>query len=133
MAYAASVTIARKVRAGTAQTILTILETGVTGSTNEWSAEVSTTGTLHYHKCTLVQGDGSGTTVDPIVQEATGTTSTDAVFVNGAAAGVTRNTPDNAHYHVASGVLFGRSTCNGTTGTTGSITTVILLEDSTLW
>jgi len=133
MAYVATVTTKAQFRAGHMQLLVTIVETGVTGASDEWSAEVPVWGTLHYHKCTITAGDGSGTTVDPIVQEATGTTATDTVFANGAAAAVTRNTPDNAHFYVASGVLYGRSACNGTTGTTGNITTVLIIEDSATW
>ena len=133
MAYAAAITTTTKHAAGVQYLVLTITETGVTGATDEWSAQVAVMGTLHYHKCKLTPGDGSATTVDPIVQEATGTTSTDTVFANGAAAAVTRNTPDNAHFHVASGVLFGRSAANGTSGTTGNITTTIVLTSDFLW
>lgn len=133
MPYAAAVTTTTKHVAGVQYLVLTIVETGVTGATDEWSAQVAVMGTLHYHKCKLTPGDGSATTVDPIVQEATGTTSTDTVFANGAAAAVTRNTPDNAHFHVVSGVLFGRSAANGTSGTTGNITTTIVLTSDFLW
>ena len=133
MAYAAAITTTTKYVAGVQYLVLTIVETGVTGATDEWSAQVGVMGTLHYHKCTLAPGDGSATTVDPIVQEAMGTTSTDTVFANGTAAAVTRNTPDNAHFHVASGVLYVRSAANGTTGTTGNIVTTIVLTSDFLW
>jgi hypothetical protein len=133
MAYAAAITTTTKHVAGVQYLVLTIVETGVTGATDEWSAQVAVMGTLHYHKCKLTPGDGSATTVDPIVQEATGTTSTDTVFANGTAAAVTRNTPDNAHFSVQNGVLFGRSAANGTSGTTGNITTTIVLTSDFLW
>ncbi len=127
MAYAAAVTYAYQTILGRQHTIVTVVETGVTLSTHEWSASVPQTGTLTFHKSTLVaSGVGAvATTVDPIMGEATGAT---GVFANGAAAAAPRNAPD-ARYRTDSGVLYGRSGSDGDIGSTGTITTVLICVD----
>jgi hypothetical protein len=130
MAYATTVTSLNVVLSGRPAVVVTIVETGVTGSTNEWSAEVPMMGTLHLHKCTLSPGTGTASTIDPIVQEATGTASVDCVFANGVAALTTRNDAIRAHYHVGTGLLYGRSAANGTTTGAGNITTVMIIQGS---
>lgn len=128
MAYAAAVVRTSISLSGRQAWVLTITETGVTGATDEWSAEVPLLGTLRLHTCILTQGNGTGTTIDPIVQEATGTATVYNVMTNGTAAATTRNNSLVAHYYVANGTIFGRSTCNGSTGTTGNIVTMLVVE-----
>lgn len=133
MAYAASVTYSTQYVAGVPHVTVTVVETGVTASTDEYTIEVGTHGTMHIHICTLTAGDGSATTVDPDLFEISTTTATQRrVWQNGAAAAATRTTPSDAHYYTVDGKLRGHSGANGTTGTTGNITTIMhFVSDST--
>lgn len=131
MAYSAAVTYQTSFVAGVRHVVATIVETGVTLSTHEYEVEVPLGGTMHLHICTLTAGDGSATTVDPDIFEVTGTTATARrVWQNGAAAASARSTPTDAHFYTANGKLYCHSTANGTTGTTGNITTIMHFSSS---
>lgn len=125
MAYNAAVTYAQKVMAGRSYTIATVLETGVVDNTHEFQVEGPILGSLTFHRAALTAGDGTATTIDPQVGESTGTK---AVYENNAAAASSRSAVRSSYY-VSDGILFGKSMANGSTGTTGFITTVLVLED----
>lgn len=123
MAYAAAYSAETLYIGGRRHLALVVTETGVTGNTHEWSHQGVKVGTLTFHKCVLTAGDGSATTIDPQVGEATGTAS---VYENGAAAALTRAAPDARYY---AGTVYGKSMANGTTGTTGTIVTTMIFAE----
>ena len=126
MAYAASVTYTPQGPDG--HVIVTVVETGVTVATHEFSFEVPfPSGSVHLQKVILTAGDGSATTVDPVLYEKTGAGSIDKVYENGGAAVAVRNVPANTHYLTLTGKLYGVSNANGTTGTTGYITSYYIV------
>lgn len=129
MAYAAAITYVDEHVAGDDRRTVTVVETGVTAATHEYTMTVPFTGTMHLHIATLTQGDGSATTIDSDLFEVTGGAATPRrVWQNAAAAVGTRNTPADAHYFTANGRLYGHSGANGTTGTTGNITTIMVFS-----
>lgn len=130
MAYAAAITVAAQgVSFGRKYLVLQVVETGITTSTHEWSKALPfVVGTVTKIKSVLTAGDGNGTTVDPRLGEAT--TAVD-VFDNGTpAASVTDTT--NRRLTVPGGTLYGGARCDGTTGTTGNVTTTITIVEGVL-
>jgi len=127
MAYVATVTRTRSRIVGRAVHTITIVETGITAGTNEVTIDnLPPRGKLVEHRCKVTPGDGDATTVDP--ELGTATTKKD-IFENGTAAGTTTNTDLTKGY--SGRTLYGRSQCNGATftGTTGNVTTVIVIAE----
>lgn len=125
MAYVATKTASEIIEEGRRYTIYTVVETGVTLTTHEYTIDVPRVGTVTHVSSVLTAGNGNATTIDPQIGEATGTGSA-SVYENGAAAASVRADPD-ARYYTASQTLYCRSVANGTTGTTGNITTTIVV------
>lgn len=133
MAYAASTTYETSYVAGVLYITATVVETGITSATDEFTIEISKRGTMHLHICTLTAGDGTATTIDPDLFEISSTTATARrVWRKNGAAASTRATPTDAHFYTVDGKLRGHSGANGHTGTTGFVTTIIhFVVDST--
>ena len=129
MAYLATVTSSTRIVAQRRHVVVTVVETGTTGNTHEFSfaAPDSGIGTLAFHHAVLATG-GAGITatqVDPQVGESTGSSGSASVWANGAASADTRNAPD-ARGYASAGLFYSRSMCDGNIGTTGTITTTMV-------
>ena len=130
MAYASTVTRVRSRINGRAVWTITIVETGVTAGSEEYTIDnLPPRGRMLEHRC-KVTATGTGataTTVDP--ELGTATTKKD-IFENGTAAGTTTNVNQTAGYSGV--VLYGRSVAGGAgtnIGTTGNITTIIVIAE----
>lgn len=130
MAYASTVTRVRSRIGGRAIWTITIVETGVTAGTEEYTVDnLPPRGKLVEHRCKLTSG-GTGitaTTVDPEV----GTASTKKdIWENGTAAASCTNVNLTAGY--SGTTLYGRSVAGGgggNIGSTGNITTVMVIAE----
>lgn len=130
MAYANSVTKQTYHYGNKVYWILTVTETGVTGSTDEWSygGMPAIYQVLHVD-CILTAGSGNATSVDPQLGDATNSNN---IFEN-----TTASASTSENLTAASGValgasrtIYGRAKANGTTaGVTGKIVTRIGLVE----
>lgn len=130
MAYAAAITVAAQgTAAGRRYVVLSVVETGITTNAHEWSTALPfPVATVTKIKSVLTAGDGNGTTVDPRLGEATTTVD---VFDNGTPAATVTDTT-NRRLTVPTGTLYGGARCDGTTGTTGNVTTTITIVEGVL-
>lgn len=105
-------------------TKIVVVETGIVDANDDFEIPVPEAGVVTSHTAALTAGDGAATTIDPRLGEAE-----DGVDVldNGAAAASTRSRTDS-RYYVAASVLHGGSRANGNTGTTGSVTTTVIIR-----
>lgn len=126
MAYAATITRTRARLNGRAVHTITIVETGITAGTDEFTLDnLPKRGRLLEHRCRLTPGDGGASTVDPELGSAT--TKKD-IFENGTAGANLTNLDLTKGF--SGGTLYGRSQANSTgTGTTGNVTTVLVIAE----
>lgn len=123
MAYEATATVAERQIAGEAYVVVTLVETGVTGATDEKEITgLPSVGTVTYVKSTLAAGGGTATTVDPQLGESA---NTDNVWACASAAATAREANLDARYHSAGRSLFWQSNANGTADT---VTSVIVIK-----
>ncbi len=130
MAYAATVTRVRSRINRRAIWTITVVETGVTSATDEYTIDnVPPRGKVIEHRCKLTSG-GTGitaTTVDPELGTAT---TKKEVFENGTAAATCTNMNLTSGY--SGTTLYGRSGAGGgggNIGSTGNITTVMVIAE----
>lgn len=126
MAYASTITRTRARIGGRAVHTITVVETGITAGTDEYTIDnLPARGRLLEHRCKLTPGDGGSTTVDP--ELGTATTKKD-IFENGTAGANLVNLDLTKGY--SGRTLYGRSQANSTgTGTTGNVTTVLVIAE----
>jgi hypothetical protein len=131
MAYAQTSTVTRRRFGQRDAVIVTITETGVTGSTDDWSVNnLPAIGVLVKVSCNLTAGTGSATTVDPQVGDGNALNN---IYENTTAAAFTKEyTGVTAGiFGLVDGTLYGRSKANGTVSGVGTIvTTLWILEGS---
>ncbi len=129
MAYAFTASVAKYRIASRLYYLYTIIETGITAGTDEFTIEnLPFRGTILQHKSVLAAGTGNATTVDPELGEAT---TTKEVFENGAAGAAPVNMNLAKGYSATK--LFGRSQANGTvSGANGKVTTTITIVEGAL-
>ena len=131
MAYAFEVTSHTTKRCG-GQTfhIVLITETGITSVNDEYTITgLPFVGTVVEKDVTLTAGNGTATTVDPALGElAAGS----EIWVNGAAAAQVHDDEADPYTAVTPGTIYGRSVCNGNTGTTGSVATRLTIMEGRL-
>ena len=132
MAYAAAAPVVESlgIYAKRKAYLVTIVETGVTGNTNEWSFTLASAGlprvcTVRAVSVYMTVGGGNATTVDP---QAGMVASGVDVYENGTAAANVMFFPTVGQIWPHSATLFGQSKANGTADT---ITTKILVTEGT--
>jgi hypothetical protein len=131
MPYASAVTVTPLVHNGRRHWLVTVTETAVALSTNEWTVTLETygppvAGWVTLHQCVLTAGvGGTGTTIDPRLGRSTGAYD---IFDNGTPAASTYQGV-NVRYLLTGGTLYGSSRCDGTTAGAGSIVTKFVIME----
>lgn len=122
MAYAAAITPS-VVQFGNERFLkIVVVETGVVDNTHQAEVAVPVLGRVLAHTAVLTAGDGTATTIDPALGESSGAAD---VLDNGTPAASTRDRTSRPF--ACDGTLYLRSRANGTTGTTGNVTTTIFV------
>jgi hypothetical protein len=126
MAFAATVDVNEVQIGGVPYVIVTITETGNTGTSNEKELTgLPELGEITYVKSTLTIDGGTATQIDPQLGEVT---NSDAVWAN-TTAGTSMREAALAKRYVSSGrSLFWRSQCNGTVGAAGGVVSTIVIK-----
>lgn len=128
MPYASTITTARREVHGEWYTVVTITETGNTGTSDEAQITgIPAIGTVTKVLTTLTLGSGAtATQVDPQIGERTGTAT---VYENATAGTAPVSGTLAAVYYAAANVLYWRAKADGTLGTGGQIVSVIVIKD----
>jgi hypothetical protein len=126
MAYAAAISgpVVADI-SGRRHLVYTVTETGITGSSDEWSiSDVPVCGRVTEIDAVLTKDTGTVTTIDPRIGETTGGAE---VFDNGSAGTSIHDTSDH-RFTATSRTLYGGARANGTlTGTSTVVTRVTVL------
>lgn len=130
MPYAAAAPVVERLgRTGNREHFLvTVVETGVTGNTDEWSFTLASAGLPRVCRVLAVSCVGSGGTFTTLANEAGMVAAGSDVYANGATASPVRFKPSNAVIWPDSATLYGQSNANGTATT---ITTKLLIAEGT--
>lgn len=129
MAYAAAVTRTTHRVGGRTYHVVTIVETGGTDDTHVASVgSLPFVGTVVEKDVILTAGDGTATTVDSRLGETSGGVQ---CWENGAAAATIHDDTSDP-YTSSAGTLYLKSNANGSTGTTGNVTTRLTIAEGRL-
>jgi len=119
MAYSGTATVVKRVINGRAHFRVSIPETEAGAATEATISGVPVFGKVV--RQIVVHDSGSGSTVDPILGQATNPSGASVVVENDTAAATVDNTPaDGATYYSPAGILYHRSVCDS--GSDNSVT-----------
>ena len=122
MAYVSTVTTKTTPYPQCRQTVVTVVETGGTTSAHIVDVPVPLACTITSISAVLTAGNGTATTVDPALGY---TNASAAIFDNGTAAASILDVTSR-RVTCPANVAYLRSRADGTTGTTGNVTTTIV-------